>query len=441
MSHKVLVIGNAAREHVIAEALLKSSQKPKLVAYMGTRNPALSALSVDLKVGKVTDAKDIVKFAKNTDVDFAFIGPEAPLAAGVVDALLAEGIPAVGPVKEAARLESDKGFLRTLMQKHGCPGNIKFYVCTNIEEIKDAIRALNGQVAVKPAGLTGGKGVKVSGQHLKNEQEAIDYAREIIEKKIGGEPKVIIEELLLGEEFTIQSFVDGKTVVPTPAAQDFKRAYEGDEGPNTGGMGSYSDANHLLPFLEQKDYETGVEIIKSIIDAFTKETGLKYKGILYGQFMKTNDGIRIIESNVRFGDPEAMNVLPILKSDFLDISYAIMNGTLSETKVEFDNKATAVRYIVPEGYPVSPKADEKLDVNSSEIEKLGVKLYYASVRKSAGNIYTTRSRSIALVGIANTIPEAADLTLKAIGHIKGPIFYRRDIGSQEMIEKKAKRFK
>ncbi len=441
MSHKILVIGNAAREHVIAESLLKSEKKPKLVAYMGTRNPALSALSVDLKVGKVTDAADIVKFAKKTGVDFAFIGPEAPLAAGVVDALLDADIPAVGPVKAAARLESDKGFLRTLMQKHNCPGNIEFYVCTTEDEIRDAIRALDGKVAVKPAGLTGGKGVKVTGQHLKTEQDAIDYAKEILEKNIGGEPKVIIEELLEGEEFTIQSFVDGKTVVPTPAAQDFKRAYEGDEGPNTGGMGSYSDANHLLPFLEQKDYNAGVEIIKSIVDAFTKETGLKYKGVLYGQFMKTQKGIKIIESNVRFGDPEAMNILPILKSDFLDISYAIMDGTLSNAKVQFENKATAVRYIVPEGYPVSPKSDEKLEVDSAAIEKLGVKLYYASVRKSAGNIYTTRSRSIALVGIGNTIPEAADLTLQAIEYIKGPIFYRRDIGSKEMIEQKAKRFK
>ncbi|RLF47759.1 MAG: phosphoribosylamine--glycine ligase, partial [Thermoplasmata archaeon] len=312
---RVACVGGGAREHVIAETLYKSGAE--IYAVMKNRNPGIMNLASDYTILKETDVDKVVSWCRDKRVELAVIGPEAPLAAGIVDALEKEGIPAVGPTKSAAEIETSKAFMRLLMEKYGIDGNLEYRVFTDIGEIRSFLKDYDKEYAVKPAGLTGGKGVKVFGEHLRNNAEALRYCEEIIEKGIGG-GVVVIEEKAVGEEYTLQAFVDGKRVIPMPLVQDHKRAYEGDAGPNTGGMGSYSQEDGLLPFISIDDYKKSVKIVERIVGALRDE-GRTYKGIIYGQFMLTADGPKIIEVNCRFGDPEAMNVLPLLRNNFLKV--------------------------------------------------------------------------------------------------------------------------
>ncbi|MBT4737375.1 MAG: phosphoribosylamine--glycine ligase, partial [Candidatus Marinimicrobia bacterium] len=275
----------------------------------------------------------------------------------------------------------------------------------------------------------GGKGVKVSGDHLYSHREAIAYCKELVEK--GGE--FVIEEKFIGEEFSLMSFCDGETLKHMPAVQDHKRAYEGDTGPNTGGMGTYSDINHSLPFLSETDisqaHEINIQTAKAVKDKF----GIGYKGILYGGFMATANGVKLIEYNARFGDPEAMNVLSLLESDFIDICNGIVSGTLGNVGVSFQNKATVCKYAVPEGYPDSPVFDKPIDV--SKVENLDY-LFYASVDFKGANLVESGSRTAAVVGIADTISEAEKIAEKEVSSISGPLFHRTDIGTDTVIQKR-----
>jgi phosphoribosylamine--glycine ligase len=228
--------------------------------------------------------------------------------------------------------------------------------------------------------------------------------------------------------------------MPMPAVQDHKRAYEGDIGPNTGGMGSYSQEDGLLPFLTREDYDGCVAIMQKILDAMAKE-GTPYKGILYGQFILTKTGPKVLECNARFGDPEAMNVLPLLTSDFTDICQGIIDGNLSTKKASFENKATVCKYVVPMGYGVQSQVGEKVHVEEEQITKSGAELFYASVNEKDGQIYTTTSRSLAVVGINENIFAAEKIAEQALSHIKGNVFMRHDIGKKELIDKRIEHMK
>ena len=300
--------------------------------------------------------------------------------------------------------------------------------------MKDFIEQLGGNYVVKADGLKGGKGVKVSGDHLKTLDEGIAYALECL----NSDGKVVIEEKFIGQEFSLMAFVDGKTVVSMPAVQDHKRAYDGDKGPNTGGMGTYSCENHSLPFLQESDVKDAQAINVAVAEALYKETGKYYKGIMYGGFIAVRDGVRLIEYNVRFGDPEAMNVLPILKTDFVDICLAMINGTLADLNVEFEKKATVCKYLVPEGYPDNPCKDKKVEVGVIPPQ---VKTYYASVDQREDGLYLSGSRAIAFVGIADSLDEASAIATSALGMVEGPVFYRKDIGTKELIDKRLKMMK
>ena len=286
---------------------------------------------------------------------------------------------------------------------------------------------------MKPVGLTGGKGVKIVGEHLEDGEAAKKYVKEIIDNKISGYAQVVIEERLIGEEFTIQAFVDGDNVVPMPAAQDHPHAYEGDQGPITGGMGSYSDKNGLLPFLDKKNYDESVKIMQDTVKAVKKEVG-PYKGILYGQFMLCKDGPKLVEYNARFGDPEAMNVLPLLKTDFIELCKSIVDGNLK--KAEFEKKATVCKYIVPKGYPETAKAGQILNVNESKINEEGALVYYAAVNQKDDKIFTSASRALGLVGIGDSIAEAEQICESVTRFVKGDIYHRRDVGTAELIQKR-----
>lgn len=431
---KVLVVGGGAREHAICDAVIRS--EGELYAVMKNINPGIKRLAKDFLLSDEKDIEKVKKYAKEKSIELAIIGPEAPEEAGLTNALEKEGIRVASPTKEAAEIETNKEFMRNLMKKYDIRGGVKCQAFSNVGMAKEFIEMMEGEVAIKPLGLTGGKGVKVAGDHFRSIDEAVDYAKEVINKKIGGDARVLIEEKIVGEEFTIQAFCDGKTIIPTPAVQDHKRLLEGDEGPNTGGMGSYSHASGILPFMERDDYEEASAILQRVVDALARE-GRKYKGIIYGQFMLTNEGPKIVEINARWGDPEAMNVLPLLKTNFIEICLSMIDGSISRKKIDFERKSTVCKYVVPEGYGIKPLYGKKIFVDEEGIKKTGSKLFYASVNEKDGEIYTTTSRSLAVLGIANEIKEAEEICEEALNYVKGDhIYIRHDIGKEELIQKR-----
>ena len=422
---KVLLIGGGGREHAIAQAIARSRKNPVLFAAMSKKNPGIASLCKDFLLIKETDPA-IVDYAKNNQIELVVTGPESPLAAGIPDALWNEGIPVVGPRRPAAQIEFDKAWTRNFMKKYGISGLPGFKVFRKGESGTDEFIDELGDVVIKPAGLTGGKGVKVMGDHF-DIDGAKDYAREVLSKD-----DLVIEERLIGEEFTVQAFVDGNTLAFAPAVQDHKRAYEGDKGPNTGGMGSYNDSKDILPFMKKSDYIDAKKIMNDTVRGIKKETGIPYQGILYGQFMATKKGISVIEFNARFGDPEAMNILPLLNNDFLEVCNAIVNGTLERLKVTFKRQATVCKYAVPEGYPDNPTKDSVVDI--ADINK--ALLFYSSVYEKDNKIYTTGSRAIAILGIADTIREAEIIAESGLSGLRGKLYCRHDIGTDELIQKR-----
>lgn len=419
---RVLLLGQGAREHCIAEAL-----DSELYSFMKTRNPGIMRLSKEYIISDL-DFEKLGKFAQRINPDFAFIGPEGPLENGVVDHLTSLGIGCFGPTKSLARIETSKAFMRKLMEKYKVDGTPEFKVFSSTEGIEEYMRDVNDFV-VKPDGLTGGKGVKVFGEHLKSIEEALEYSQEVLSKH----NFVVVEERLDGEEFSLQCISDGKHLAATIPVQDHKRAYEDDQGPNTGGMGSYSMKDHLLPFLKKKNLEKGEKITQDIMEALHKETGEYYKGVLYGGFILTKKGVKLLEYNARFGDPEVMNILPILKNNFAEICSAAVNQDLKN--VEFEKKATVCKYVVPKGYPLNPVSG-KLEFAATE-----AKVYYASVDLREDGLYMTRSRAAAFVGIADTIDDAEKIAQNAVENVKGDVFYRKDIGTERLLRKRVEHMK
>ena len=420
---KILVVGGGGREHAIAATLARNPET-EIYSVMAKRNFGIDTLSKKVHLCKETDVKNVVGFAKEAGVEYAFIGPEAPLEAGIVDALGSAGILCIGPTKAAARLETDKAFCRQMMdmnQLEGCPLYRVFHSAADATRF---IEGYDGDLVVKPIGLTGGKGVRIMGEQV-DRAGAIAYAR-----SLNGD--VVLEERLLGEEFTLQAFVDGNHLVPMPLVQDHKRAFEGDTGPNTGGMGSYSMPDHKLPFVSKKDYGKALAIMQSVV-AVMERTGSPYKGILYGQFMNTAQGPKVIEFNARFGDPEAMNVLSLLSSDLSEIVCRIAEGSLAASQVIFKSRATVCKYLVPEGYPDTPHAGDPITL-PADPQAL---LYYANVEKSASGTFSTlTSRTLAYVGTGETLEEAERNAEQAASGVKGAVRYRKDIGTRAMLDRR-----
>lgn len=433
---RILAVGGGAREHAIVVALARAGAE--VYACSKNKNPGILRAAKEHMLVDEMDVHRVVEFAKNRRAELAVIGPEAPLEVGLADSLEMAGIPAASPKKAAARIETSKSFMRELMAKHRIRGAVKFAIVESVRDTEKALDSLGTDIVVKPTGLTGGKGVKVFGEHLMSKKDILDYADEIFSKNIGGTPRIVLEERLVGEEFTVQAFCDGTKVIPMPAVQDHKRAFEGDSGPNTGGMGSYSQADGLLPFLRRSEYEDAVSIMESAVKALKAE-GAEYRGTLYGQFMLTKDGPKVIEFNARFGDPEAMNVLSILEGDFTGICEGIARGSILKDHARFAAKASVCKYVVPEGYGVKPLSGEEIRVDEKAIHAKGAVLYYASVNEKDGKVFTTTSRSVGIVGIADTIEEAEAIAESAIGHVSGRIHVRHDIAKKAMLEAKVER--
>ena len=429
MVNKILVIGSGAREHAIVRALDRSHQEKEIFCLASNMNPGIAALCDELLIGNFNDPDFVVNYTNEIGATLAIIGPENPLENGVADALWSIKVKVVGPKKDLAKLETSKAFTRDLLREYNIPGGPQYQTFNSLAGVTEFLNVLGENYVVKYDGLAGGKGVKVSGEHLHSHDEALAYCQELTDK--GDE--FVIEEKFIGEEFSLMSFCDGDTLKHMPAVQDHKRAYEGDTGPNTGGMGTYSDANHSLPFLTENDIVEAHQINTQTAKAVKDKFGEGYQGILYGGFMATASGVKLIEYNARFGDPEAMNVLSLLDSDFIEICNGITDGTLENLDVKFQNKATVCKYAVPEGYPNSPVKNEL--INISKIENPDG-IFYASVDIQNGKLVEAGSRTVAVVGVADSISNAEKIAEKEMSAIAGPLFHRSDIGTDMVIQKR-----
>ncbi len=430
---KVLVVGSWAKEQITIENIKKDAEV-EVYSYLDTKNPGILQLADGYRIGNLYDVKNISNYAKETKADLVITTTASPLAAGLVDALEKEGIFAFGPNRHAAMLEYDKAFARELMQKHGITAIPRFQVFDDGKEASEFAKSLDWKVAVKPIGLTDGLGVKVFGEQLENGESVRGYIGEVLSKKIGGSQKVIVEEKLEGVEFSIQCLVHSDAMLPTPAVQDFKKLLAGEKGPNTASMGSCSGPGHLLPFLRQEDYDKAVEIIRKTLRAFHTETGRSCSGFLYGQFMLTKDGVKLIEYNFRPGDPEWLNVLATMKDNLLDAITCLIDGR--EKSLEFDGSATVCRYLVPKEYPM--KANQTLQVSFDEekIKQEGAAIYYSCGLDDNGCLKVGTERGIALIAKGNTIEDAGSKVQNAIAHIQGDFHYRSDIGTTGLIGSK-----
>jgi phosphoribosylamine--glycine ligase len=261
----------------------------------------------------------------------------------------------------------------------------------------------------------------------------LDEARAFADSLLKTASSFIIEEKLIGQEFSLLSFSDGKTLKHMPLVQDHKRAFVGDTGPNTGGMGTYTAANHRLPFLSEADYQAAVQINEATIAALLAETGEPYCGILYGGFMQTRSGIKVLEFNARFGDPEALNLLTLLRTDFITICQAMIHQTLADCSIEFAPLASVCKYLVPTGYPDHPIKGEKISVPSLPEN---VHLFYASIEERSEGLYLLGSRALALLGLGSSIAEAEKVVSRSIDSIQGPLFYRPDIGTAALVNQR-----
>lgn len=409
---KVLVVGSGGREHAIVHALSKSSKVSEIYAAPGNAGIAKLAMCVNIKDNEVEKQ---VEFAKAEGIDLVVVGPEAALAAGTVDAMNKEGIKAFGPTKAAAQIESSKKFAKDLMLKYNIP-TAGYKVFDNYDEAINYVKASSIPTVLKYDGLAAGKGVVVAMSY----EEADEALKDMLLDDKFGHGKVVIEDYLEGPEFSFMCFVDNENVYPLEMAQDHKRAYDNDLGPNTGGMGAYSP----LPFITNEDYEYALnEIMIPTAKAMVAE-GVPFKGVLYGGLMKTKNGIKVIEFNARFGDPETEVVLPRLTSDIFDAFNAIVDG--NTPVLEWEDCYTIGVVLASKGYPGDYKKGFVIEnADSDDIYHMGTKI------DDNGNLVTNGGRVLFAVAKGKTLEEANKKANALVDEIKCEnLFHRTDIGAK-----------
>jgi phosphoribosylamine--glycine ligase len=424
----VLLVGSGAREHAIARAISCSRHTINLYCIGEHINPGITLLA-ETKQISLKNIDKVINEIQGKSLDIAIIGPEEPLGLGLADALIELGIKVVGPTKALAQIETSKDFSRNLMKKYAPDVIPKYQTFTDIDSLNKSLIQRKNYV-IKASGLMGGKGVYISGEHFNTTAEALKIA----DKLFDNNESVLIEEKLIGEEFSLLSFCDGETLVHMPLVQDNKRAYYNDQGPNTGGMGSVSYASYSLPFLPDDCVQEAQSINERAIEGLQEEVGERYCGILYGGYMFTASGVKLIEYNARFGDPEAINLLGLLSTDFIEICLAMAEGRLKDLDVFFDPKATVCKYVVPQGYPESPNRGEKIDVDPAQEN-----LYIASVIEDADGFKLLGSRAVAVLGVGDNLLEAELSAESLAGTVKGPVYYRADIGTSALMNKRQNR--
>lgn len=410
---KVLVIGSGGRCHAIVEALSRSPQQPKI--YCAPGNAGIATLAECVAI-KDTDVEALVAFARENGVELTVVGPEASLAVGVVDRFREEGLRIFGPSKAATQIESSKDFAKRLMVKYGVP-TADYATFTNYEEALDYVRKGSLPTVLKYDGLAAGKGVVIA----TTMEEAEATLKDMLLDTKFGEGRVVIEEFLTGEEFSLMCFVAGNKISPMPVAQDHKRAYDNDEGPNTGGMGAYTE----LPFISDEDRAYAMEhIMQRVADAMVEE-GTPFTGVLYGGLMKTPNGIKVIEFNARFGDPETEVVLPRLKSDAVELFSAVAEG--KAPVAEWSDEATLGIVLASKGYPGS--YDKGAVIRGTE--RVESKIYHMGTAIKDGELVTAGGRVMIVVASAATLEEAQRKARKDVELLEcDNLFYRTDIGNK-----------
>ena len=415
----ILVIGSGGREHALYWKLSESPQTEQIYAIPG--NPGMgtsAAIALD-------DHAAILRFAKEHEIGLVVVGPEVPLMNGLVDELEAAGIRAFGPRANAAEIEGSKSFAKDLMKKYGIP-TARYEVFTAAEPARAYIRQEGAPIVVKADGLAAGKGVIVA----MTEQEALDAVDAIMEDHSFGDAgaRVVIEEFMEGEEASLLAFTDGTTIRPMISAQDHKRAYDGDRGPNTGGMGTYAPAPVMTPEMTERAVE---EILKPTIAAMAKE-GRIYRGCLYLGLMVTADGPKVVEFNARFGDPETQVVLPLLDSDLVTIMCACADGTLADVPIRWKDGAAVCVVLASGGYPGHYDKGQEIH-GLADAEAMGALVFHAGTAMKDGKLVTNGGRVLGVVGRGADISSAVDAAYAAAAKISfKDVYYRKDIAHRAL---------
>jgi phosphoribosylamine--glycine ligase len=429
---KIGLVGSGGREHALAKALVRDPQNNSLFVIGSHQNPGIVRLAQESRVMDLTQIKSITEFFISKGTDLVVIGPELPLMAGLVDELRAHQIRAVGPTRAQSRLEADKSFMRLLLSQLVGWGAPRWQTVRDTREAKKFIDSA-GSVAVKPVGLTGGKGVRLMGAHLKTVDQVLDEVEVWIRK----DGKVLLEELIVGEEFSRIVFTSDGLIAPMPVAQDFKYGYDNDLGGMTGGMGSYTMIDGSMPFLAPSDLALADQIIQIALASLEEETGQKYRGFLYGQFIASQDGVKVIEFNVRLGDPEALNEIALLNVDALTLFRDIAMGEMEAGQIDFVKQASVCKYLVPCEYPDPISAELSFRFDELQIEEAGFELIFSSVTGKDDTLTTLGSRALALVGLGADPYRISDKMEGLLSEIEPEgLRHRKDVGDYQVIQRK-----
>ncbi len=414
------------------------AQHSELHAFVGHENPSIvrcaAASGGSHQLGDVCDPHAVAAFARARDVDVAMVSADEPLAAGVVDALLAQGTRAVGPTAAGAEIEWNKAFARSLLAELAPEAAPRLHVVHDARQVGDAIASFGSTpVAVKPSGLTGGKGVKVMGPHLDDHEHARQYALSLLDRGRPGE-SVLIEEKIVGAEFTIQAISDGSTVVFPPSTYDYPFRYDGDTGPGTGGMGSLSMAGPTLPFMTPAHYAHACSIIQRVIERLA-QLGRHFTGVMNSGFFATADGVKVIEFNARFGDPECMNIMSLFSGSWPEVMQRICAGSLASGDVPLREHASVVLYLVSPDYALRPGPAYEFTLDRRQIEARDCQVFFSSAVQVGENAYRTvgTSRAVALASTAPTLEQARARVVDCASSV--PVLeWRKDVGDERYLE-------
>lgn len=420
---KVLVIGSGGREHALCWKLAQSPRVTKLFCAPGNAGIAEVAECVELKA---EDLQGLSRFAQKNQIELTVVGPEAPLCAGIVDLFRENGLRVFGPSKAAARLEGSKAFTKQFLLKHKIP-TAAVQICRDPRAAREQICRSKFPIVIKADGLAAGKGVIIA----QTAAEAEDAIHSIMEDKVFGASgdQVLLEECLVGEEASILTLLDGNSFVTLPPSQDHKRVFDNDQGPNTGGMGAYSPAPVVTDAMLQR-IET--EIIQATIDGLARE-GIEYRGVLYAGLMITADGPKVIEFNVRFGDPETQAILPRLDFDLAEAMEAVIDGKLDERKWPTKKEACVSVVMAAGGYPADYKRGTPIRGLQEAAKLSNVVVFHAGTKRSDGQVVTNGGRVLGVTALGNDIRAAVDRAYEAVKMIRFEgAHYRKDIAARAL---------
>jgi phosphoribosylamine--glycine ligase len=426
---KLLVIGGGGREHALCWKLAQSPRLTKLYCAPGNAGIAEVAECVEIQAEEI---EALLKFARTEQIDLTVVGPEAPLCAGIVDVFREQGLRAFGPVQAAARLEGSKVFTKEFLLKHHIP-TARAEICRDAAGARERLRQAKFPVVIKADGLAAGKGVIIAKDHA----EAEKAVAQLMEKRVFGRAgdEVLIEECLVGEEASMLALVDGRTFALLPSAQDHKRVFDNDQGPNTGGMGAYSPAPVVTDALRKRIEK---EVFQATVNGLAAE-GIEYRGVLYAGVMITKDGPKVLEFNVRFGDPETQAILPRLDYDLIEAMEATMDGRLSQIKLPIKADACVCVVIASGGYPGKFAKNKPIRGLPEAARIAGVTVFHAGTKPSNGDVLTSGGRVLGVTALGADIGAAVKRAYEAVGRIQFEgAHFRKDIAARALNQARTK---